>query len=70
MSISVEATYENGVLKPDKPLPLKEREKVTITVHPTTSVARQSAGMIPWVGDLATLDRLAGDPEFDFLESP
>jgi predicted DNA-binding antitoxin AbrB/MazE fold protein len=32
MGISVEATYENGVLKPTRPLPLKEREKVQITV--------------------------------------
>jgi predicted DNA-binding antitoxin AbrB/MazE fold protein len=29
----VEATYENGVLRPDHPLPLKDREKVRLTVE-------------------------------------
>jgi predicted DNA-binding antitoxin AbrB/MazE fold protein len=33
MTINVEATYENGVLKPSQPLPLKEREKVRVTVE-------------------------------------
>ena len=29
MTLTVEAVYENGVLKPAQPLPLKEHEKVT-----------------------------------------
>jgi predicted DNA-binding antitoxin AbrB/MazE fold protein len=33
MSLTVEAVYENGVLKPAQPLPLKEREKVRVTVE-------------------------------------
>jgi len=33
MAITVEAVYEDGVLKPAKPLPLKEHEKVSITVE-------------------------------------
>jgi len=68
MPITIEAVYENGVLRPEKPLPLQEREKVRVTVH--TSVARQTAGMIPWKGDVETLERLARDPEFGILESP
>ena len=32
MTFTVEAVYENGVLKPAQPLPLKEHEKVRITV--------------------------------------
>jgi predicted DNA-binding antitoxin AbrB/MazE fold protein len=32
MTLTVEAVYENGVLKPAQPLPLKEHEKVRITV--------------------------------------
>jgi predicted DNA-binding antitoxin AbrB/MazE fold protein len=66
----VEAIYEGGVLRPSQPLALKEREKVTLTIHPEGSVARQSAGMIKWTGDLETLDRLISDPEFGILESP
>lgn len=70
MSITFEAIYENGVLKPEKPLPLQEQEKVKVTVHTSLSVARQTAGMIPWHGDPETLERLARDPEFGILESP
>jgi predicted DNA-binding antitoxin AbrB/MazE fold protein len=32
MTITLEAVYENGMLKPSEPLPLKEREKVQITI--------------------------------------
>jgi predicted DNA-binding antitoxin AbrB/MazE fold protein len=69
-SLVVEAIYENGVFKPARPLSLKERERVTLTIHSEGSVARQSAGMIKWTGDLETLDRLISDPEFGILESP
>ena len=34
MAFTVEAVYENGVLKPAEPLPLKEHEKVSVTVEP------------------------------------
>ena len=34
MSITIEAVYENGVLKPSQPLPFKEHERVSITVEP------------------------------------
>ena len=70
MAITFQAIYEDGVLKPEKPLPLKEQEKVTVTVHAPQSVAQQTAGMIPWNNDLETLERLASDPEFGILESP
>ena len=66
----VEAIYENGVLKPTRPLPLKEHEKVSVTIRAAISVARQTAGMVPWTGDTEMLDRLIGDPEFGILESP
>ena len=33
MSYVVDTIYEDGVLKPDRPLPLKEREKVQVTVE-------------------------------------
>jgi predicted DNA-binding antitoxin AbrB/MazE fold protein len=34
MAFTVEAVYEDGVLKPTEPLPLKEHEKVSVTVEP------------------------------------
>jgi predicted DNA-binding antitoxin AbrB/MazE fold protein len=70
MTLTVEAIYENGVLKPVTPLPLQEHEKVTLTVRPAISLARQTAGMIPWTGDVETLERVACDPEFGIRESP
>lgn len=70
MELSIEATYENGVLKPASPLPLAEHEKVRVVIRSGTSRARQTAGMIPWTGDWETLRRLAEDPEFSILESP
>ncbi len=38
MTITVEATYEDGVLKPAQPLPLSEHEKVRLTVEPQIAV--------------------------------
>ncbi len=60
---SVEATYENGVLKLDKPLPLKENERVHVAVFVGPSRARQTAGLIPWKGSIEDLEYLVEDPE-------
>jgi predicted DNA-binding antitoxin AbrB/MazE fold protein len=65
MSLTVEAIYENGVLKPKDPLPLKEQERVRITVSTSSDWVRETAGMIKWAGDHDTLRRLAEDVEFD-----
>jgi predicted DNA-binding antitoxin AbrB/MazE fold protein len=69
MPLTIEAVYENGVLKPAEPLPLKEHEKVQLTVVRKTSVAEQTYGLMGWTGDAATLDRFALDPELDPQES-
>jgi predicted DNA-binding antitoxin AbrB/MazE fold protein len=37
MGFTVDAVYENGVLKPARPLPLKEHEKVSVTVEPAAT---------------------------------
>ena len=37
---------------------------------PALSLARQTAGMVPWTGDPETLERIVRDPEFGILESP
>jgi predicted DNA-binding antitoxin AbrB/MazE fold protein len=70
MSLTIEATYENGVLKPKGLLPFQEHEKVLVTIQPAVSLARQTAGMVPWTGDVETLERIVRDPEFGILESP
>ncbi|MBI3410012.1 MAG: antitoxin family protein [Planctomycetes bacterium] len=43
MSISVEAIYENGVLKPTQALPLMEHEHVRVTVHSTVEARLEAA---------------------------
>lgn len=70
MSLEVEATYENGILKLDKPLPLNEHERVTVQIKPHMSRSRQRAGSIKWTGDPEVLRKIAEDPEFSVLESP
>ncbi len=70
MAIVVEATYEDGVLKPAQPLPLAEHQKVQITVGTGTSPLVQAYGIIGWTGDHATLERFALDPELDPQEGP
>ena len=70
MIITVEATYENGVLKLERPLPLSEHERVQVSVQSKQSIARESAGMLRWQGEWETLRRLAEDDEFGIMESP
>jgi predicted DNA-binding antitoxin AbrB/MazE fold protein len=74
MLITIEATYEDGVLKPVSPLPLREHSKVRITIgedaQGRASRVRASYGLMGWKGDSKTIERLALDPEFDIQESP
>src|SRR5689334_4463816 len=63
MAITVEAVYEGGVLKPAQPLPLKEREKVRVTVLREGGLAEQTYGLIGWKGDAATFDRILAEAE-------
>jgi predicted DNA-binding antitoxin AbrB/MazE fold protein len=68
MSLTVEAIYENGVLKPAQPLPLQEHEKVRIHIEIMSEAVRrvrQSAGLIPCT-DQAMIEWAARDPELDY----
>ena len=57
MTITVQATYENGVLKPAQPLPLDEREQVQVTIQRPTSVADRTYGLIGWTGDAEAFEQ-------------
>jgi predicted DNA-binding antitoxin AbrB/MazE fold protein len=70
MSLQVEATYENGVLKLDKPLPLDEHERVTVHIKSHTNRIWSHAGSLKWTGDPEVLRKVAEDPEFGISESP
>jgi predicted DNA-binding antitoxin AbrB/MazE fold protein len=75
MNITIDATYENGVLKPVQPLPLKEHERVRVSVSTPHDVQKaldaveRSYGLLGWTGDVETLRRVALDDEFGILES-
>ena len=69
MSIEVDATYENGSLKLDQPLPFAEHERVRIVVQGSSSVAERSYGVIGWTGDSETVRKAALDPDAGALGS-
>jgi predicted DNA-binding antitoxin AbrB/MazE fold protein len=67
VSITVDAVYEDGVLKPNHSLPLEERCKVQVTIEAAElSWAKRTHGMLRWTGDVATLDLLALDPDLEY----
>jgi len=70
MPLTIEATYEDGVLKPVQPLPLQEHEKVRLSIELQVSWAERTAGMLWWSGDPEVLGRIAEDDDFSILESP
>lgn len=76
MNLIVEAVYEDGVLKPDLPLPLKEHERVRIAIHAPADIqnaleaVRRGYGIVQWTGDPEILRAIAEDDEYGILESP
>jgi predicted DNA-binding antitoxin AbrB/MazE fold protein len=72
MMITIEATYENGVLKPSQPLPLKEHEKVRISVQSDVQHERspllEAYGIMGFKGTAEELEYFALSPEFDGLD--
>lgn len=67
MNIVQEAVYENGVLKPDQPLPLKDKQRVRIRVQSlekdqdarqlrrvlARKLVQRAGELLPYVGDVA-----------------
>ncbi len=69
MTWTFEAIYENGVLKPVKPLPLKEHEKVTVTLFTGQSWVERTVGIIPCT-DAKIIEWAAEDAELDYPPPP
>ena len=61
-NLQVEAVYEHGTLKLPRELPLREGQKVSITIHTGSAVERLS-GILPWNGDPEELHRFLNDPD-------
>ena len=68
MTITVEATYENGVLKPTKPLPLDERQKVQVTVDTAKSPLLEAYGIMGFTGSAELAEYFAMDPELEYSQ--
>ena len=64
MTIKSEAVFENGLLRPMDPLPLREHQKVAIVIQAEPSWAERTAGILRWTGDPEDLRRIAEDDEF------
>jgi predicted DNA-binding antitoxin AbrB/MazE fold protein len=65
MTVTVDAVYQDGVLKPVQPLPLAENECVRVTIQSRQALAEQTAGMIGWKGDAETFEHLFAESEED-----
>jgi predicted DNA-binding antitoxin AbrB/MazE fold protein len=63
MTLTVEAVYENGMLKLKQPLPLRERKKVQVTVLTQLSEAQRTYGMLGWKGAAEAFDQLLLESE-------
>jgi predicted DNA-binding antitoxin AbrB/MazE fold protein len=63
MSLEVEATFENGVLKPSQELPLQEGQKVMLTIQPVGSAAKRFCGSLKWTRNPEELQRYLNDPD-------
>ena len=70
MSLTVEAIYENGVLKPTQPLQLQVHERVRITIELPRDWVRETYGILGWKGSPEELRRLALHPDLDLEEEP
>ncbi|MGH7171576.1 MAG: antitoxin family protein, partial [Gemmataceae bacterium] len=46
MTLTIEAIYENGVLKPTQPLPLKEHDRVQLTIETPPLDILQAQGIL------------------------
>jgi predicted DNA-binding antitoxin AbrB/MazE fold protein len=61
--LQIEAIYVNGTLKLSHKLPLKEGQKVAITIHPSGSASDRMFGSLPWNGDPEELHKFLDDPD-------
>jgi predicted DNA-binding antitoxin AbrB/MazE fold protein len=69
MPFEIEAIYEGGVLKPERPLPLEDHQRVKVVVHEQASLAKRSYGLIGWQGDPEIVRKIALESEFGIAES-
>ena len=69
MALEIEAVYENGMLKLERPLPFENGERIRISIHPPGNRVRKSYGLLQWTGSQEDLDLLINGLEDDFYDS-
>ena len=68
--LDLEVIYEHGTLKLPRELPLQEGQRITITIHPTSTPIQRRRGLIHWKGSQQDLDYLILSEANDPLEKP
>ena len=63
MAITVEAVYENGVLKPSEPLPWKDGERVCLAISSLDSPILQAYGIMGFRGTAVEAEYYAMHPD-------
>ena len=63
MAVTVEAVYENGVLRPSEPLPWKEGERVSIAVSSLDSPLLKAYGIMGFKGTVEEAEYFAMHPD-------
>jgi predicted DNA-binding antitoxin AbrB/MazE fold protein len=69
MTITFEAVYVDGVLKPVTPIQLSEGQRVHLVVRTEPNPVERTAGLLLWTGDPEILRKIAEDDEFGIMES-
>ena len=70
MTLTVEAIWENGVLKPVQPLPLKEHDCVRLTIQTGATPLLRAYGILGFTGSAELAEHFATDPELDHPPPP
>ena len=65
MAITIEAIYENGVLKPLQTLHLREQQQVQITIDEPVDWVHRTRGIIP-CSDHALIEWAARDADLEY----
>ena len=63
MGLELEATYEHGILRLSREVPLQDGQKVRIIIHPDGGAAHRLSGLIPWSGNQEELSNYLHDPD-------
>jgi predicted DNA-binding antitoxin AbrB/MazE fold protein len=58
--LEIEAVYESGTLKLPHELPLREGQKVVLTIRLPNTAGQRLRGLIEWKGSQEDLDYLLG----------